>query len=375
MMVVKPERVNCRTMPVRCVAKIVWQLMDINACGCMQCSLLVDRNVSAVATPIGKHAEHRQERALARQNSKVAFDSRARAATRGDRSCDDFAGGLGRTRLFGSADLGGGDRHRCLAGLRQVRDVNRWAPVHAVGPIAVYVADQPCIDRTHCIGGASGRAGQRCSCTRSLNQLQQSGIPVPGWIARAPVAGEYLEAWWRSSPATQVQVEWLRGVNAEHITAWTSTLGRRAAASAVSFVATLIALFLVLRDGRMPADHALTVAGSSPGERLARKIADAIRATVNGTVATGGAWLMAAGLAGVGTAVLLENVILPALNGEAARIPFVLVLVGIIGGIGSVRIARSFPRPRDNGGPADHMARVDWYRRVIISDHQIVSLS
>jgi predicted PurR-regulated permease PerM len=173
----------------------------------------------------------------------------------------------------------------------------------------------------------------------------------------------------------QVQVEWLRGVNAEHITAWTSTLGRRAAASAVSFVATLIALFLVLRDGRMPADHALTVAGSSPGERLARKIADAIRATVNGTVATGGAWLMAAGLAGVGTAVLLENVILPALNGEAARIPFVLVLVGIIGGIGSVRIARSFPRPRDNGGPADHMARVDWYRRVIISDHQIVSLS
>jgi hypothetical protein len=44
----------------------------------------------------------------------------------------------------------------------------------------------------------------------------------------------------------------------------------------------------------------------SPGERLARKIADAIRATVNGTVAAGGAWLMAAGLAGFGTAVLLE---------------------------------------------------------------------
>jgi predicted PurR-regulated permease PerM len=98
-------------------------------------------------------------------------------------------------------------------------------------------------------------------------------------------------------------------VNAEHITVWTSTLGRRAAASAVSFVATLIALFLVLRDGAWLADHALTVAGrmlGSPGERLARKIADAIRATVNGTVAAGGAWLMAAGLAGFGTAVLLE---------------------------------------------------------------------
>jgi predicted PurR-regulated permease PerM len=47
-------------------------------------------------------------------------------------------------------------------------------------------------------------------------------------------------------------------------------------------------LFLVLRDGLWLADRALAIAGrtlGSPGERLVRKIAEAIRATVNGTVA------------------------------------------------------------------------------------------
>src|SRR6202140_1955388 len=33
---------------------------------------------------------------------------------------------------------------------------------------------------------------------RSLNQLQQSGIPVPAWLARLPIAGEYLDLWWRT---------------------------------------------------------------------------------------------------------------------------------------------------------------------------------
>jgi hypothetical protein len=61
---------------------------------------------------------------------------------------------------------------------------------------------------------------------RSLNQLQQSGIPVPAWLARLPIAGEYLDPWWRTNLGNpEVLVDWLRGVNTESITAWTSTLG------------------------------------------------------------------------------------------------------------------------------------------------------
>src|ERR1700675_4141543 len=124
---------------------------------------------------------------------------------------------------------------------------------------------------------------------RSLNQLQQSGIPVPVWLVRLPIAGEYLDLWWRANLSNpEVQVEWLRGVNTENITAWTSTLGGALLHRLFLFLITLIALFLVLRDGTWLADHALATAGrllGSPGELLLRKIVDAIRATVNGTLA------------------------------------------------------------------------------------------
>src|ERR1700687_5686035 len=32
---------------------------------------------------------------------------------------------------------------------------------------------------------------------RSLNQLQESGLPVPAWLAELPIAGKYLDLWWR----------------------------------------------------------------------------------------------------------------------------------------------------------------------------------
>jgi predicted PurR-regulated permease PerM len=54
------------------------------------------------------------------------------------------------------------------------------------------------------------------------------------------------------------------------------------------FLIALVAPLGVLRDGAWFAAHALATAGrllGNPGERLPSKIADAIRATVNGTVA------------------------------------------------------------------------------------------
>src|ERR1700726_2333913 len=217
---------------------------------------------------------------------------------------------------------------------------------------------------------------------RTLNQLQQSGIPVPAWLARLPIAGEYLDLWWRTNLGNpEVLVDWLRGVNTENITAWASTLGGALLHRLVLFAFTLVALFLVLRDGAWLADRALATAGhllGRPGQRLVRKIAGAIRATVSGTVVAaivkgavigvayfltgvphpvlftvltmalamvplgawaalaaavlillvhGGTWGGAAGLAGFGAATLLiaENLIQPALIGGAARLPFLLV--------------------------------------------------
>jgi predicted PurR-regulated permease PerM len=237
---------------------------------------------------------------------------------------------------------------------------------------------------------------------RSLSQLQESGIPVPTWLAQLPIAGEYLDLWWRTNLSNpEVLVEWLRSVNTENITAWTSTLGGALLHRLILFLFTLIALFLVLRDGAWLADRTLATAShllGHPGERLVRKIGDAIRATVSGTVAAaivkgavigvayvltgvphpllftvltmalamvplgawvalatavlillvhGGIWWVAAGLASYGAATLLigENLIQPALIGGAARLPFVLVLIGIIGGMQSFGLLGLFLGP------------------------------
>jgi predicted PurR-regulated permease PerM len=237
---------------------------------------------------------------------------------------------------------------------------------------------------------------------RSLNQLQESGIPVPAWLGRLPIAGEYLDAWWRANLSNpEALVEWLRSANTENITAWTSTLGGALLHRLFLFLMTLIALFLVFRDGAWLADHALAAAGrllGDPGERLVLKIADAVRATVSGTVAAsilkggvigvgyvltgvphpllfavstmtlamvplgawlalmtavsvllihGGSWLVAAGLSGFGAAVLVigENVIQPALIGGAAHMPFLLVLIGMFGGMQSFGLLGLFLGP------------------------------
>jgi predicted PurR-regulated permease PerM len=236
----------------------------------------------------------------------------------------------------------------------------------------------------------------------TLDQLRESGIPVPAWLAQLPVAGEYLDRWWRSNLSNPESLaEWMRGVNIENVTAWTRSLGGELLRRLFLLAVTLIALFLILRDGAWLANRALATAGrllGKPGERLLIKIADAARATVNGTVAaaiakgaaigiayvlTGvphpllfvimtmalamvplGAWvalitagvtillhgatlLTAAGLFCFGAAMLLigDNVVQPTLIGGAARLPFLLVLIGIFGGIQSFGLVGLFLGP------------------------------
>src|SRR6266576_3969903 len=80
---------------------------------------------------------------------------------------------------------------------------------------------------------------------QALDQLRESGMPVPAWLAQLPIAGAYLDLWWRTNLSNpEFLVEWLRGVNIENITAWTSTLGGALLYRLFLFFITLIALFL-----------------------------------------------------------------------------------------------------------------------------------
>ena len=225
---------------------------------------------------------------------------------------------------------------------------------------------------------------------RWIGQLRRDGIPVPVWVAQLPIAGDYLDQWWQANLANpKAVVEWLHGVNLESVTAWTGALGGALLHRLFLFLITLVALFLMLRDGAWLANRALATADhllGNPGERLASKMAEAIRGTVNGIVAVAvvegatigiayvlagvphpllfavltiafamvafGGWIAfsaaalvlllhdgnlwaVAGLFGFGAVVMLigDNFIQPAFIGGTTRLPFLLILVGIIGGL------------------------------------------
>jgi predicted PurR-regulated permease PerM len=167
------------------------------------------------------------------------------------------------------------------------------------------------------------------------------------------------------------------------------------------FFFALIALFFLYRDGPWIGARVLETADrllGDPGERLASKMADAVRGTVNGTVVVAvaegaligigyliagvpnaflfivittafamlpfGAWaaftaaslllllqggsaLAAAGVFGFGAFVMIvgDHFVWPTLVGDAARLPFLAALIGIFGGLQAFGLLGLFVGP------------------------------
>ena len=188
---------------------------------------------------------------------------------------------------------------------------------------------------------------------------------------------------------TQFVGDPLERFDAEGTAGWAKSLGGELLSRSFMFLFSLVALFVLLRHGPWIAGRTLDTADrvlGSPGERLASKMVDAVRGTVNGTVtvalgeglligigyaiagvpsamlftvltaafamlpfgawaaftaaalavvASGGSGLAAAGVFGWGAIVMLvgDHFVWPTLVGGAARMPFLFALVGIFGGL------------------------------------------
>lgn len=266
-----------------------------------------------------------------------------------------------------------------------------------------------------------GRESERI--VQWVTQLRESGIPVPGWIAQLPLAGEYAAQWWRANLADpQAAGVLLGGINKDSAAAWTSALGGQLLHRLLHFLFTLIALFFLLRDGAWIAGRVLETADrllGNPGESLAGKMVEAVRGTVNGTVVVAvvegaligaayvvagvpnpvvfalltaafamlplGAWvaftaaslllllqggsvLAAGGVFGFGAAVMLigDNFFWPAIVGGAARLPFLLALIGIFGGLQTFGLLGLFV------GPVIMAALVTIWREWIVASQPAV---
>lgn len=227
------------------------------------------------------------------------------------------------------------------------------------------------------------------------------GVPVPDWAGHVPFVGNALAGWWQTHLATpEAANEQFRLISAGEWLTQSRAIGTGLVHRAVIFAFTLLTLFFVLRDrDRLIAQVSLATDRllGPAGERIAIQAVLSIRGTIDGLVLVGlgegavmaisylvlgvphplllgsltavaamipfGApllialaalLLLAQGATGAAIAVVVIGVIVvfiadhfirPALIGGATRLPFVWVLIGILGGVETLGLIGLFIGP------------------------------
>jgi predicted PurR-regulated permease PerM len=234
-----------------------------------------------------------------------------------------------------------------------------------------------------------------------LGEVQRNGIPVPDWMPQFPLAGSAIEEWWRANLADPSAAQELLGrFSARSVVGSARQYGVEIIHRLITFGFTLLTLFFLFRDGARFSRQLLRLSDrllGPDGERIGRHMVQAVLATVNGLVLVGLgegavmglAYLLSglphpistAALTGVlavipfgapvafgaaalyltttsnvvgGIAILVtglvvvfvaDHLIRPMIIGGAARLPFLWVLLGILGGLETFGIIGLFLGP------------------------------
>ncbi|RQR63717.1 AI-2E family transporter [Burkholderia sp. Bp9125] len=221
-----------------------------------------------------------------------------------------------------------------------------------------------------------------------LRTIQDNGIPVPDFVGRLPFGAAQASAWWQAHLGHPLHASAaMKGVNGETFLAVGRQFGSRLARAVLEFGFMLVTLFVILRAGHKLSGALLQGAQRAfgrNGAQLIERMAAAVHGTVTGLVVVGlgegallgGAYVLAgvphAALLGLVTAIaamlpfcaplvfcgaalwlfvqgatawavvvaatgfvvvfVAEHFVRPVLIGSAARLPFLLVLFGILGG-------------------------------------------
>jgi predicted PurR-regulated permease PerM len=224
-----------------------------------------------------------------------------------------------------------------------------------------------------------------------IANARHHGIPVPGWIYQLPLIGASLAEWWRTNLGDPIAAEELIGrVNLRTLTESVREYGVEVVHRLALLLFTLLTLFFLFRDGEVLVEQLRSLGDrliGLRGERIAGHMIAAVHGTVNGLVLVGlaeglllGIVYFAAGLpypatVGAITAVaavipfvapivytlaglylfimgdtvgaliiivsgsvivfIADHFVRPVLIGGAARLPFLWVLLGILGGLES----------------------------------------
>jgi predicted PurR-regulated permease PerM len=234
-----------------------------------------------------------------------------------------------------------------------------------------------------------------------LVDAQRTGIPVPGWISELPGIGYPLEEWWRTNLSDPKAAEQLLGRIYSRVPAESARdVAGQIIHRLILFGFTLLTLFFLFREGAAFSRQLIELSDrvlGAQGERVGQHMVQAVLGTVNGLVFVGlgegvllgvayilaglphpvswavltgilavipfgapvvfGAaalYLAAAGSTAAGIAVLgtglvvvfvADHFIRPVLIGGAIRLPFLWVLLGILGGLETFGILGLFLGP------------------------------
>ncbi len=224
---------------------------------------------------------------------------------------------------------------------------------------------------------------------RWIMAVQKSGIAVPDWLPGIPKAGGQAAGWWRENLSDPAALTTLIGQSDNAtLSEFARRFGTQIAHRLVTLFFTIVAIFFIYRDGKELSRKALgllnRLAGES-GDRYALQAVNAIRATVSGLVLVGlgeglligiaymlagaphpallslatgvlatipfaapvifvsvSVLLLVQGNTAAGISVFLfgalvlfigDHFVRPKIIGDAVRLPFLLVLFGILGGL------------------------------------------
>lgn len=162
-----------------------------------------------------------------------------------------------------------------------------------------------------------------------LASARAYGVPEPAWIASLPFPHQWIDAWWAihlgTAEAAQRQLGHLSDPG---VIAQSRAIGGIALHKIVIFLFTLLAFFFMLRrqdEIAAQARHASSRLFGPAGERIGEQMIKSVRGTIDGLV-----------LVGIGEGVLIgiayviagapHPVLMAALTAVAAMIPFAVIL-------------------------------------------------
>jgi predicted PurR-regulated permease PerM len=238
--------------------------------------------------------------------------------------------------------------------------------------------------------------------SQTLARFRETGIPVPNWLDVLPF-GDQLTQWWSANLSDPDNARRLLGASTDQDTqiSWVRSVAGQLVQRTSMILVTLIATFTLLRRGAWLGNQVLDTADrlfGDPGERLARRMIETIRGTVTGTVlvafgegailciayiAVGvpqpflfaivtaafamvplGAWVvfsaasilvavqgasvaLALALFAFGAIIMIvgDTIVWPWLVGNRSRLPFLIALIGIFGGLHTFGLVGLFVGP------------------------------